>query len=325
MAHYKIANWDTYQHYKQRNPPPPWIKLYTSLLSSEAWVSLDDSGRALMVACMLIGSARGGEIPDNPAYIKRVAYLDKMPDFEPLVTFGFLEKVESLASCYHHASTMLASCYTREEKRREEGEQIESREEGEREADTAPIGADERVFLLSEKCAAERMLAETPEQFVIDRLSLQSKVQDCEEKLRALDCGAVDLFDSTSTPTQDIKPVKDAALAEYLEALPLAWNDMAAQHGLTKVFVDKHGRAVLEGSRLKAAVKAWKSSAVYRENWRIAIQGVSKSPFHLGQNDRKWRADLDFFLRIPKDGPPKFMQFLELARTAEDNENLTPF
>lgn len=278
MAHYKIANWDTYQHYKQRNPPPPWIKLYTSLLSSEAWVSLDDSGRALMVACMLIGSARGGEIPDNPAYIKRVAYLDKMPDFEPLVAFGFLEKVESLAPCYQNASIMLAKCYTREEKRREEGEHIESREEGEGETDSAPIGAD-----------------------------------------------AGDLFDSTSTPTQDTKPVKDAALAEYLEALPLAWNEMAAQHGLTKVFVDKHGKAILEGSRLKAAVKAWKSSAVYRENWRVAIQGVAKSEFHLGKNDRKWRADLDFFLRIPKDGPPKFMQFLELARTAEDRENEKPF
>lgn len=279
MAHYKIANWDTYQHYKQRTPPPPWIKLYTSLLSSEAWVSLDDSGRALMVACMLIGSAKGGEIPDNPAYIKRVAYLDKMPDFAPLVAFGFLEKVDMLAPCYQDASTMLAPCYTREEKRREREEHIESRKEEDKIPDSAPDGA--------------------------------AAVEDAE------------LFDSISTPTKT--PTSDPAMDAYLEALPLAWNALAVKHGLSKVFVDKTGVPVLEGERLKAATHLWKTSKVYRENWREAIKGISKSQFHLGTNGTGWKINIDFFLRATKGKPPNFLKFLELGKTAQDQEDERPF
>ncbi|MHC5062100.1 MAG: hypothetical protein ACYTFK_13630, partial [Planctomycetota bacterium] len=74
---YRIKNWKTFQHYSKRCPP--WIKLHYEILSSEDWVILDDPSRVLAIACMLVASRHGGEVPDNPAYLKRVAYLHQEP------------------------------------------------------------------------------------------------------------------------------------------------------------------------------------------------------------------------------------------------------
>lgn len=88
-AYYVVKSWERFQHYKDRNPP--WIKLHFELLASETWVMLDDASRVLAIACMLIASRNEGKIPNNPDYLKRVAYLNKRPDFTPLIEIGFLE------------------------------------------------------------------------------------------------------------------------------------------------------------------------------------------------------------------------------------------
>ena len=93
---YVVKNWSQFQHYRDRNPP--WIKLHFALLSSRDWVTLDDASRVLAIACMLIASRNKGRVPDDPEYVKRVAYLNKTPNFKPLIQCGFLEP----------ASTMLA-------------------------------------------------------------------------------------------------------------------------------------------------------------------------------------------------------------------------
>jgi hypothetical protein len=93
---YRIRNWTEFQHYKDRNPP--WIKLHFALLASEDWVSLDDASKLLAVVCMLVGSRNEGLVANNPAYLKRVAYLDTLPDLEPLVSCGFLEIPQADAS-----------------------------------------------------------------------------------------------------------------------------------------------------------------------------------------------------------------------------------
>jgi len=86
---YRVKQWRLFQHYRDRNPP--WIKLHFSLLSSMDWVTLDDASRVLAIACMLIASRNDGVVPGDPAYIKRVAYLNKLPNFKPLIDCGFLE------------------------------------------------------------------------------------------------------------------------------------------------------------------------------------------------------------------------------------------
>lgn len=87
----RIKNWRNYQHYRDRDPP--WIKLHFNLLTSADWVSLDDAGRVLAVACMLLASRNDGYVSEDPAYIKRVAYLNADPDFGPLLATGFLEVI----------------------------------------------------------------------------------------------------------------------------------------------------------------------------------------------------------------------------------------
>jgi hypothetical protein len=88
MSCYKIRNWHEFQHYKDRNPP--WIKLHYEVMTSRDWVALDDASRVLAVASMLIASRHDGTVPDDPDYVRRVAYLNSAPDFRPLVKCGFL-------------------------------------------------------------------------------------------------------------------------------------------------------------------------------------------------------------------------------------------
>jgi hypothetical protein len=85
----RVKNWTEFQHYRDRDPP--WIKLHFSLLSSKDWVTLDDASRVLAIACMLIASRNKGEVPNDPDYIRRVAYLNKAVNFKPLIDCGFLE------------------------------------------------------------------------------------------------------------------------------------------------------------------------------------------------------------------------------------------
>lgn len=85
-----VRNWTRFQHYKDRTPP--WIKLHWELLASEDWVMLDDASKLLAVVCMLIASRNEGKVPNNPDYIKRVAYLDKRPNLKPLIECGFLSE-----------------------------------------------------------------------------------------------------------------------------------------------------------------------------------------------------------------------------------------
>ncbi|MBC8158174.1 MAG: hypothetical protein H8E94_02460 [Alphaproteobacteria bacterium] len=92
----QIVGWDEYQHYSRRDPP--WIKLHIRTLQSEDWVTLADASKLLMCVCLMLGARDGGRIPNNPDYIKRVAYLDKRPNLNPLIECGFLKKVQADAS-----------------------------------------------------------------------------------------------------------------------------------------------------------------------------------------------------------------------------------
>lgn len=89
MREYRIRNWSRFQHYRERNPP--WIKLHVEILSSEDWVLLSDASKLLAVVCMIVAAKRGGTVPDDPAYLRRVGYLNAEPNLKPLVECRFLE------------------------------------------------------------------------------------------------------------------------------------------------------------------------------------------------------------------------------------------
>lgn len=134
----KVKGWEKFQHYKNRNPP--WIKLHFELLSSEDWVSWDDASRVLALACMLVASRNDGKVPNKPAYLKRVAYLNAEPDFGPLISCGFLEKPLASASAAQ-ANSSIAQANARPEER-------QSREDSlsETSSDEKPKARRKRVY-----------------------------------------------------------------------------------------------------------------------------------------------------------------------------------
>ena len=114
MQMLRVKNWERFQHYKKRNPP--WIKLHREIFASEDWTMLADASKLLMVVCMVVASRNCGTIPNNPAYLRRVAYLDKEPNLKPLLDCGFLEIMQAYASAkLDYASTLQANaCPERE-------------------------------------------------------------------------------------------------------------------------------------------------------------------------------------------------------------------
>lgn len=104
MQYIRIKEWDKFQHYKDRSPP--WIKLHKSMITSRTWVSLDDKGRVLAFACMMLAADTDNKTPLDPAYLQRVAYLNQKPDFQALVNIDFIEIIEEDGS---NASNALAN------------------------------------------------------------------------------------------------------------------------------------------------------------------------------------------------------------------------
>lgn len=120
---YQIKNWKKFQHYKDRNPP--WIKLHESVLASADWVMLDNDGRVLAIASMLVAAKNDNQIDTSEAgraYMQRVAYLPSLPDFKPLIACGFLVPCEpDMLADASTCKRMLADA--RPEQRRGETEQ----------------------------------------------------------------------------------------------------------------------------------------------------------------------------------------------------------
>ena len=73
------------------------------------------------------------------------------------------------------------------------------------------------------------------------------------------------------------------------DALVEAWNRLAQAEKLPKVraLTTKRHRAL--AARLR--------NPEWRTGWREAVDKIRECPFLLGENDRGWRADFDWFLR----------------------------
>lgn len=115
MKYLEIRNWREFQHYKDRNPP--WIKLHYSLITSHDWVMMDDESKLLAIVCMMLASRNKGMVPIDPAYIKKVAHLSKLPNFKPLIECGFFGDASVLQA---DASILQADAII--EERRDRGE-----------------------------------------------------------------------------------------------------------------------------------------------------------------------------------------------------------
>jgi hypothetical protein len=86
------------------------------------WVTCDDASRTLAVAIMLLAAATDNKIPSDPAYLKRVAYLNKAPNLAPLVACQFIEIIDAASNVLAGASGLHTNARPETEKSREETE-----------------------------------------------------------------------------------------------------------------------------------------------------------------------------------------------------------
>lgn len=116
---FRIRKWREFQHYRDRSPP--WIKLHRNLLTSPTWVSSDDEGRTLAIACMLLAADTDNRIPADPDYLRRVAYLNSRPNLAALAATQFIEFIDEAGNPLADASALLADvCSETEQIRAEE-------------------------------------------------------------------------------------------------------------------------------------------------------------------------------------------------------------
>lgn len=88
----RVKNWDRFQHYKNREHPPPWIKLYESLLTDYEFQSLSESNRYKLIGIWLLASKQGNELPNDAAYVARCIGVKRL-DLDLFISRGWLEHV----------------------------------------------------------------------------------------------------------------------------------------------------------------------------------------------------------------------------------------
>ena len=131
-----MVNWETFQHYKDRNPP--WIKVYNTLLEDPAFAALPDASKGHVIGIWLLASRLENKIPADAKFIgNRINALSAV-DLNLLYLMGF---IEPLAERLQPASNLLATCATETER---ETEQSRERDRAERSAVSRSVPSDQR-------------------------------------------------------------------------------------------------------------------------------------------------------------------------------------
>lgn len=87
MKFLTVKNWDSFQHYKKRNPP--WIKLHRAILDDYGFCSLPDQAKAHLILIWAYASQNNGSIPHDVPFLERKLSVSNL-DLEPMIARGFL-------------------------------------------------------------------------------------------------------------------------------------------------------------------------------------------------------------------------------------------
>ena len=121
--YFSVKSWDSFQHYKDRNPP--WIKLHNHLLDNYEFECLPDASKAHLLCIWMLASRTQNKMPMDPQWVKRKIGASSTVDLKVLVEYGFIELIQQLPSMEQSASNALVS----EEERRGREEAEKRREE----------------------------------------------------------------------------------------------------------------------------------------------------------------------------------------------------
>lgn len=87
----RVKNWERWQSYRKDRGQPPWIKLHREVMRNPEWVQLSDAQRGQLVSIWILAADRNGELPNSPALIAKLCFMDTEPDLNLYVQLGFLE------------------------------------------------------------------------------------------------------------------------------------------------------------------------------------------------------------------------------------------
>ena len=94
MEYLSIRNWDKWQTYRSDRGQPPWIKIHRCVMRNPEWVSLTDSERGQLVAIWLLAADQNGVIPAPPELIKKLCFMESIPDIDKLIE-DFIEQLKT--------------------------------------------------------------------------------------------------------------------------------------------------------------------------------------------------------------------------------------
>ena len=86
-----IRNWEKWQSYRKDRGQPPWIKLHRCLMRDPDWVILSSQERGDLVSLWLLAADRDGWVPDDPAVLQKLCYMDAPPNVSKFIELGFLD------------------------------------------------------------------------------------------------------------------------------------------------------------------------------------------------------------------------------------------
>ncbi|MCG8434418.1 MAG: hypothetical protein MJA83_10340 [Gammaproteobacteria bacterium] len=106
MDYFEIANFDKYQHYKDRNPP--WIKLHRDILENYEFSCLQDASKAHLILIWLLASRLENRLPYDADWIKSKIGANEKIDLDELEKTGFIKKISDVAERKQFDSNPLA-------------------------------------------------------------------------------------------------------------------------------------------------------------------------------------------------------------------------
>ncbi len=88
-----IHDWDIWQSYRKDRGTPPWIKVHRCLFSDAKWAMLSDKEKGHLVSVWIIAADKKGEIPADPAVIKKICMLDEEPNIDKFISMGLIDVI----------------------------------------------------------------------------------------------------------------------------------------------------------------------------------------------------------------------------------------
>lgn len=118
MKYLRVNNWESFQHYKDRNPP--WIKLHRDLLRDYEFNCLQDASKLQLMLIWLLASQMDNKIPADVVFIKSQLGIKGEVCLKELINKGFLvDDSGMLADCKQSAIVETETEAYSEEKEKE--------------------------------------------------------------------------------------------------------------------------------------------------------------------------------------------------------------